>query len=243
MTCKNHNNPKYRVSRTVWNKASSQEKDLQKSQSQFYQTLINDYSAQFKNQSNIYDSIKSAFSPILAAGQDQYGFSAREDASLRTSASDAIAQQQQNAQVALNNTLDSRGGGNAYIPSGAEQQLQAGLLSSAATQQAQASNQITQAGFAQGRQNFLNAAGELSGVASGYNPLGYAGAGTSAGQSAFNMADTINQQNTAWQSALGGALGGIAGSFLGPIGGAVGEKIGSALGGGGNTPGGYQNVS
>jgi hypothetical protein len=225
-------NQKTRKGPRVLAKASSAETNLQQQQSEFYTTLTNNYKQQFANQSAILGSLTTAFQPILAAGINQYGFSPTEDASLRTSASDTIAQTQAGAQTALNNQLAARGGGNSVIPSGAEEQLRAGFLSSAATQQAQASNQITQAGYNQGRQNFLSAQGALSNAAGLYAPQGYAGEATSAGSSAFSMANTINQQNNAWKAELGGALGGIAGAF---VGGPMGAELGSKLGGGGGS--------
>ena len=227
------NNPKYRVRATAWNKASSEETNLQNEQSTFYKTLIDDYMQQFQNQSNITRSLQIAAMPLLQGGINQYGFSPQEDTSIRTQASDSIAQGQANAQTALNENLAARGGGNAVYGSGAEGQLEAGLLANAANQQAQTSNQITQAGYAQGRQNFLSAAGILSNDASLINPLGFAGATTGAGSAAFNSANIVNQQNTAWQGALGGVIGGALGSFLGPIGTSLGSQVGGAITGNG----------
>jgi hypothetical protein len=191
------------------NKASSAETNLANEQASFYKTLTSDYGEQFANQSAILSSITSAFKPILDAGIGQYGFTPQEDTSMRTQASDAIATNTANAQTALNENLAARGGGNTAAPSGATGQLEASLLSSEATNQANASNQITQAGYNTGRQNFLSAEGALTGAAGMYNPLGFAGATTGAGSSAFNMADTVNKENTAWEGALTGALTGM----------------------------------
>jgi len=213
-------------------KASKEQKELQTEQADFYKTLTQNYAQQFKNQSAILSSLQSAFAPILGAGINQYGFSTAEDTALRTQASDAIARNQASAQTALNNQLASRGGGNAFIPSGAEAQLQAGLLANAANQQSQTSLGITEAGYAQGRQNFLSAEGALMGAAGMYNPTSYGGLATNTGNSAFNMATTVNQENNAWKGALGGILGGVAGAFLGPVGSALGSAVGGALGGG-----------
>jgi hypothetical protein len=191
------------------NKASGEEKALASQQADFYKTLTADYSKQFANQSAILSSLTAAFDPILKAGIGQYGFTPQQDVSMRTSASDAIARNTASAQTALNENLAARGGGNVSIPSGATAQLEASLLSSEATQQAETSNAITQKGYDVGRSNFLSAEGALMGAAGMYNPLGFAGATTGAGSSAFNMEDEINKQNTAWQGALTGALTGM----------------------------------
>lgn len=227
-------NPRILKNRKFYSKASSAETNLANQQASFYSTLSSNYATQFANQSNVLASLKQAWSPILAAGPGQFGFTPQETASLRTGASDQIAQGQVNAQKALNNTVAAEGGGNAVIPSGATQQLDASLLSSSAQQNAATQNQITQAGYQTGLQNFNNASNALSGVSAQYNPLGFAGQTTGAGNSAFSEADTVNTENNAWKSALAGAIGGIGGAVLGgPIGAEIGSGIGNAVGGGG----------
>jgi hypothetical protein len=217
-------------------KGSSAQEELASEQAAFYKTLTADYATQFAQQSAILSSLNTAFQPIIEGGIGQYGFTPQEDTSIRTSASDSIAQNFASAQTALNENIASRGGGNTFLPSGATSQLEAGLLSSEASQQASTSNQITQAGYQQGRQNFLSAAGILGGVASQYNPTGYAGVGNTAGQDAFSSATTLYNQGNAWEGIVGGIVGGAAGAFLGnpSLGGILG---GSGGGGIGNTGG------
>lgn len=219
-------------------KASPAEKDLQKQEAAFYSTLTANYKQQFAGQTAILNSLNAAFQPIIAAGPDQFGFSPQETASLRTSASDVNANNFQNAETALNENLASRGGGNIYTPSGATAQLEAGLLTSEAQQEAGSQNAITEAGYATGRQNFMSAAGILGNTAQIYNPVSYAGAGNTAESQAFNQANIIQQQNTAWEGQLGGILGGVAGAFLGgPMGGALGSNLFGGSSGGTNSPG------
>ena len=227
---------KYLRSPKVLAKASSAETNLANEQASFYQTLTAAYQTEFANQGAILMSMDKAWQPILNAGINQYGFSPQEDTSMRTQASDTIANNTAAAQTALNENLAARGGGNTFTPSGATSQLEAGLLSSEATQQSATANQITQAGYATGRQNFLAASGALSGVAQQYNPLGYAGATTNAGGSAFGMANTVNTENTAWQGELTGALVGAGEAFLGDPAGLM--QIGKSLGGGSSSGGG-----
>lgn len=198
---------------TPYNKGSGAQKDLAAEQANFYKTLTADYGTQFANQSAILSSLKSAFTPIINAGINQYGFSTAEDTALRTGASDSIARNFSSAQTALNENLASRGGGNAFLPSGASAQLEASLLGSEATQQATTSNQITEAGYEKGRENFLSAAGILGNTASQYNPVGFAGVGNTAGQNAFSSATTLYNQGTAWQGMVGGIIGGAVGDL------------------------------
>ena len=211
-------------------KASSAQTNLANTQAQFYQTMINAYAVQFAGQSAILNSLQAAWDPILKAGPEQPGYSPQLTTSLNTAASDVIANNSASAETALNNDIAARGGGNAYVPSGAEEQLKAGFLSNEATQQSQATNAITQESYAQGNKNFMAASGALTNTAGLYAPLGYAGATTGAGNAAFGEATTINQENTAWQSALAGALGGIAGGLVGGPAGAAGGLQGSIAG-------------
>jgi len=215
-------------------KASSAEKNLQQEQAAFYKQLTQDYAKQFAGQTAILNALNTVFEPILAAGPGQYGFTPQEDVSLRTTASDINSRQFQNAQLALNENLASRGGGNIFTPSGATAQLESGLLTSEAETEAASQNAITQAGYNVGRQNFLTAAGVLSGNAGLMNPTSYAGVANPAGSAAFNSANIIQQQNSAWEGQLGGILGGVAGSILGgPIGGGIAKSI---FGGGTPSP-------
>jgi hypothetical protein len=227
---------KYLRSPKVLAKASSAQTNLANEQASFYQTLTDAYKEEFANQGAILMSMDKAWQPILNAGINQYGFSPQEDTSMRTQASDTIANNTAAAQTALNENLAARGGGNTFTPSGATSQLEASLLSSEATQQSATANQITQAGYATGRNNFLAASGALSGVAQQYNPLGYAGVSTGAGTSAFNSATTVNQENTAWEGALTGSLVGLGEAALGDPMGLV-TAAQSLGGGGGNNNG------
>jgi hypothetical protein len=206
---------------------SAQQEQLANSQQGFYNTLTNDYSQQFGNQSAILSSLNNTLSPIVAAGPNQFGYSAAETNSLNSSALQNTGQQYANASQALKANQAATGGGNVPLPSGVQSQQQAGLASSAANQ---ASNQllgIQQSGYQQGYNTFESAVGQLGGVAGQYNPTGYAGSATGAGSAAANTANQVTQLNNAaspWNlvgGLLGGATSGIAGGLTGDLGTAV----------------------
>lgn len=199
-------------------KASGAQNTISGEQQQFYSTLTNDYSTQFANQSSILKSLTGAFAPIINAGPGQQGFSAPEQAAMRTSAMDTSAQAYQNASAAVNERMAAQGGGNAYLPSGASAQVNAALAQGAAQQNAAQQQNITMQNYATGRQNFMNAAGALSGAAGMYNPEGFMGGATNAGNAAFGSATQIQEENSAWQGELGGALAGLGETALmGPL--------------------------
>ncbi len=209
----------------LYMKASTAENNVANQQANFYQTLANDYSTQFKNQGNILSAISAAWSPILSAGINQQGYSPAELDALDTNVLDTNSQAYQNAQRATNAAIDSRGGGNEFLPSGAADQIDSQLADQAAQSTALGLQNNTINDYNTGRQNFLNASAALSGNAALYSPTSYAGSANNAGSAAFNSANTINQQNDTF-GAIAGALGGIAGDALGgPIGGAIASKL------------------
>lgn len=224
--------------------ASKTDKQLAQNESQFTNQLQSNYTSQFQGQKAILGQLSAAFEPIVAKGPSQYGFAPAEDSALRTQATEGTAQQYQNAKQATGEALASAGGGNSVLPTGTAAGLQANNAVAAAGQESQQLLGITNAGYQQGNQNFNNAAAGLSGVASQMQPLGYAGAATSASGQAFSEADTVNQEEQAAKQQMWSTIGGIAGagaSFIPGVGGAVlGKVIGGATGsiGGGGGDGG-----
>jgi hypothetical protein len=192
--------------------ASAAQNQLSQEQAKFYQELSANYATVFPEQQQILSSLTSEFQPILEKGINQTGFSAPEEAALRTQASDATARGAQQADVALGGREASMG--DASIPSGAKLQLESGLLNSAAVENAGLQNQITQENYATGRQNFLNAASMLESTASQQNPNTFAGAATSAVSAANTTMNDIATENSAWMGPVFGMIGGIGGAVV-----------------------------
>lgn len=214
--------------------ASSQEQSISQSQQQMMTTLQNNYGQQFKNQSAILSSLTNSANSILAAGPGQYGFTPQENAALRTQADSGTAAAYQSARQAAGEQMAAIGGGNTYLPSGTQSAINANIATQAASQQANQQLGITEAGYQQGLANYQNAQNVLSGVAQQENPLGYAGAATSASNSAFGSANTIQQQQNAKMQSIMGLVGGIAGGVLsGGATTALGGILGGLGGGGG----------
>lgn len=214
--------------------ASPQETSIANLSTGLASTLSANYGAMFQGQTAILNSLNTGLTNIFNAGPNQYGFSPAEDTALRTQATEGTANTYNQALTALNQSWGAKGGGNTPIAtSGPQSQAQTSIASATAGQESAEQLGITQAGYNVGRQNYWQAAGALGNTASLYNPLGYAGQSTSAANSAFNMQNTVNQQNQAaspW-NAVAPILGGVAGSFFGPIGTALGSNIAKAIGG------------
>jgi hypothetical protein len=194
--------------------STGQQQQISDAQQQMYTTLTNAYNTTFGQDQAITSALTAQFQPILAAGPSQTGFSTGESTSLNTSAAENIAQNYAAAQKATAQVLAARGGGNTMLPSSVSANLLAQNTNLAAQQRSQAQNTIQQANYAQGYQNWQQAANVLGSTASLINPLGYASSATGAGTAAATTANQIaSQQNSVWNAAIG-ALGGVAGSAL-----------------------------
>lgn len=202
--------------------ASKEEKAAQKQEAAISKKMMEDAAVVFKQNQNILSSITSAMSPI-AQSPFEFGFDKAEETAMRTEAQDTAARAGQNAEVAAMNQEASRSGG-AFIPSGADKQINAMINAEAGFRNASAQRDITQQGYEAGRENFFKANTVLA-TAPGMlqNPATSAntGAANSTSQS-YDQAKSIREANHAWLGALGGLAGGIIG---GPIGGAIGSKL------------------
>jgi len=199
--------------------ASGQQKTLADQQQAFYSTLMNDYEQQFTNQSSILGALRSSLQPIINQGVGQYGFTNAEDAAMRTQATAGTSGAYQAAKTASQEAQAAQGGGNQFIGSGVQAANQARLAQAAAQQEAGQQLGITEQGYAQGRQNYMNALGQMGGVAGMYNPSGYAGQATSAEQAAAQSAQQIAQMDNAASpmGMMGGMLGGAAQGAFGNL--------------------------
>jgi hypothetical protein len=197
--------------------ASDSEKGIGADETAFYKNLTNQYSTVFGQNQAITGALTSAFTPILAAGPGQTGFTPSETNSLNTTAAENIGTNYAQAQRATAQALAGRGGGNTLLPDSVSANMVAANTREAAQQRSLAQNQIVQNNYAQGRQNWLSAANSLGGVANILNPTSYASPTISAGSNAFGAEDTINNSNNSlWKTAIG-ALGSVAGQAVGGL--------------------------
>lgn len=195
---------------------SSEEKEAYTAQTQFTQQLESEYSTVFGEDQTIYNNLVSTFEPILQAGASQTGFSTAELNSLNSQAITGTAKSYQQAEQALQTNQASQGGGTAYMPSGAQTQEKEMLASSAASSESSQLQQIEQADYQQGYNNWLEAAnmlGESSSVANSS-----LSGSSSVNQSLSNEESTASQitkDQNSWLSSVGGILGSTVSSLGG----------------------------
>lgn len=195
--------------------ASDEQKQLDQEQTEFYNQAMQQQSQVYGEDQQILQAMTGIYEPILAAGPNQQGFSAAEKNSLDTQAIEGTAQNYQGAAKAVNEQIASEGGGNTYLPSGAATQLKAETAAASAQQESSEEQQITQADYQQGYNEWQQAASGLSGVASELNPVGYSGAATGAGSAAATTANQIAEENNSWINAAIGAAGAVGGGLAG----------------------------
>jgi hypothetical protein len=195
--------------------ATEQQTDIANEQQQFYSNAIQQQQQAWGDDQEILSAMKNVYQPIFNAGPSQQGFSSQERAAMNTQVTEGTAQNYAAASKAVGEQLAAQGGGNVDIASGGAAQLKAQVAQSAAQEMSQEQNQITQADWQQGYNNWLNAAQGMSETAQLYNPLGYSGAATNAGSAAGTTANQIAQENNSWINAALGAAGSVGSAVVG----------------------------
>lgn len=210
---------------------SNSEQQLEASQASLAQILQQDYSTRFAQQSAALDALNTSLSPIVAAGVNQQGFNPAELAARTTNAINTTAGNFRSAKQEAQTTLAGQGGGGTSgLASGVDKQIQGSIASEAAGQLSQEENQIAQENYATGRQNFFAAESGQRALAGMYDPTAFGAEASKTGESAFSMADTIQQQESQKWADIGNMVG-VGASVL--SGGLAGAKTGSDGSGGG----------
>ena len=185
-------------------KGDSTAKAQEQQQLQFNTQMMSIFQQQFANQKSTLDYLKGKLQPMI---DNPTGLSAQALAATRTSATDQIAGQYENAQRALNNQQALKSGD---LPSGVTAQLDAGLESDTAGAQSTAQNNITMQNEQLKNQNYWNSINALNGVAAQVNPLGYAGAYNQGSNNVSGLSQAVMYSQNS--GVLGALVGGIAGA-------------------------------
>lgn len=208
--------------------ATAGQQQVGAAQTSLFNTLTSQASSVFGSSSSVFNDLVNTFSPIVSAGPDQQGFSPQELASLNSQAITNTGQAYNNAKQAVGEQEAAVGGGNTPgLATGSNIGINLGVANSAAQQTSSELNQITQANYATGRQNWVQAVGGLAGAPGVFNPATNAGGeAVGAGSAAGNTQNQIAQEQNGWVNALIGAGSQIAGTAAGAAG----------FNGGGSTP-------
>lgn len=179
---------------------------LSTAQTNFYNEATSQQEENYGEDQEILGALKNEYAPILAAGPNQEGFSGAEVNNLNTEATEGTATGYNQASKALREQQAATG---VTAPTGAMDAQQEELASSASNEEAQQKQQIVQANYGQGYNEWQTAAAGLGGVASQLNPEGYSGAATGAGAAAGTTDENIANESNSWLNAALGAAGAI----------------------------------
>jgi hypothetical protein len=189
-------------------KGDSTAKAAEQQQLAFNTQLMNIFSQQFGQQSQIFNFLKGKMQPMI---DNPTGLSAEGLAAARTSSTDQFSAAYQNAQKALNAKMAASG--ESTLPSGVGAQLNEALLNAEAADKATGQNQITMQNEQLKQQNYWNAINALNGVATQENPLGYAQSATAGSGAVANLSQAVTAANgPGIGQILGGAVGGVVGA-------------------------------
>ncbi len=183
--------------------------DLENQQAAFYQQATQEATTTYGEDQALLQQMQSVYDPILAKGPNQKGFSTEEEEGLNAQAVEGTAENYAGAAKSVNENLAAEGGGTNPLPSGGQEQLKEQVAESAAQTESSEEEQIQQADYAQGSQQFSQATAALEDVSGQYNPTAYTGAATGAGSAASTTANEIAQENNSWVNAAIGAAGTI----------------------------------
>lgn len=195
--------------------STSGQRSVAQGQTNLFNTLTNQAKTEFGDSSAVFQDLNNTFAPIVAAGPNQQGFSAVEDAALKSAAITSTGEAYRHAAQAVKENNAAIGGGNAVLPGGSEINAETAVANQGAEKTAEALNKIDVANYETGRQNYFAAASGLAGAPGVFGTSNSAGGvATGAGEAAAQTENQIAQENNSWVNAVTGALGGIAGSAV-----------------------------
>ena len=221
--------------------ATGADKGIANSERDFMDALQNEQSTQFSQEQQAQQEVQQAWSPIVAGGAYQYGFSTAEDAALQSDIVNKGAEATQNTENAALLREQQQSGGAATAPTGATAAINAQIAATGA--QATGTNLANEklAGYEQGSKLFSEATGAEEDVAKLADPTGYAGAANQSGSNALQSqkyVDTMNA-NSLTSKLMSGAIEGGLQAGIGALTGGASTLFGgqgSGPGGGGGGP-------
>src|SRR5579859_2110868 len=194
---------------------SSQEKAIQASTQTFGTMMQSNYGTLFAGQQNIISGLNRSLNPIVAAGPSQRGFSGAEKSALDTTAiNNAGAANKAAQQAARTYGAGEGGGGTSGLTSGITKQIEGAIASQEAQNLGNQQNQITQADYALGSQNYWRAAGGAQSLAAGYNPSSEMGGAIGENSQSFGQASQIQQQQQQEDQMIAGGITSLASNVL-----------------------------
>jgi hypothetical protein len=195
--------------------APSGQTALANAQTAYYSTLTANANAEFADASGVFSQLSAEYSPIFAKGPSQYGYSTAETNALNSEAATGVAENYNSVNQAVKESLATEGGGNTALPSGVNLKAAQSTATAGAQQLSQEQNQIQQAGFQQGYDQWLAAAQGLGQAESVFGTANQGGSvAVGAGSAANQTYSAIASENESPLNAVIGGLSGAAGAVI-----------------------------
>lgn len=195
--------------------APSGQTALATAQTAYYNNLTSEEEQIFSQDEGVFNDLQSIYGPIFQKGPNQLGFSAGEDNELNSSAATGVGESFEAADQSAKENIASEGGGTVMLPSGVQTKLAQGVSTAGAAQLSGEENQIEQADYQQGYNEFEAATNALLGSTGVFSSSTAAAGAANQGGSAANQTYTdIAQENESPFNAVVGALGGVAGDVV-----------------------------
>jgi hypothetical protein len=147
------------------------EKAAAAQQDSFTKSMLSQASTVFGADNGVFNTMKNAYSALLAAGPSQQGFSAAQQSAMNASAITNGANQTRFATASLGRQQAGAGGGNAPNTSGIGAGARAQVAEAGAASTASELNKIQQENYAQGNINWRTAGEELGKAPGVFNNL------------------------------------------------------------------------
>jgi hypothetical protein len=189
--------------------ASGQEKTAYQNQVNTTAAVNSHLNTIFKDNTNMLGNLRSSLQPIIDAGISQYGYTKPQDTAIRTGTADSISGSNESESNAVRSDVAAVGGGNTALASGSKSMIDASLGAGEAENQLANQNAVTQQGFTQGRQNFLDASASLPAATATLEAPTTAASNLAVGAGAAqsSAANSITQANNAWVAPVAGVVG------------------------------------
>src|SRR5271166_1589225 len=199
---------------------STEMTDVAAKESSLANTFMQNYGQLYGEQQGIFNQLKAAYSPLIAAGPGQHGFTSPVLNALNTQAINAAGAANKNAQQAARmygageGGGQFAGGGTSGLTSGIQKQIEAATGTQVANALGAQQNQITQADYNQGRANYFQALGGEQALSGMMNPNATGKLATDQLTSAYDTASNINDEKNAQSAALWGGISSLSNSVL-----------------------------
>ena len=192
---------------------STEMTDVAAKESSLANTFMQNYGQLYGEQQGVFNQLKAAYSPLIAAGPGQHGFTSPVLNALNTQAINAAGAANKNAQQAARmygageGGGQFAGGGTSGLTSGIQKQIEAATGTQVANALGAQQNQITQADYNQGRANYFQALGGTQALGGMVSPTNVGTQASNELGASYGTESNISQLKQQQQNALiGGAL-------------------------------------